>query len=96
MRLENAIDGFDEQLRIANLRLRNEREERARSQDRIGRPFEHEARLDQLRERQRVINAKLMGVEEKQEQGPGKQPFENPQNRSRHPDDPDAAAGRQR
>lgn len=100
VRLENAIEGFDEQLRVANLRLRNEREERARSQDRLGRPFEHEARLDQLRERQRIINAKLMGVEEKQEQeaAPGEptQPFENPQHRPQRPDDPDAAAGRQR
>ncbi|WP_188830528.1 helicase-related protein [Nocardia camponoti] len=62
LRLENAVNGLDKRLDVAMSRLATEREERERSEQRLGKPFEHADRLDGLRERQKAINQELLGT----------------------------------
>ncbi|PXX53950.1 N12 class adenine-specific DNA methylase [Nocardia tenerifensis] len=64
LRLENAINGLDKRLEVATERLATENTERERSEQRLGRPFEHADRLDVLRERQKEINRELLGSKE--------------------------------
>ena len=61
IRLENAVNGLDKRLEVASGRLDTERSERERSEQRLGKPFDHTERLDQLRDRQKEINRKLLG-----------------------------------
>ncbi|WP_280404557.1 helicase-related protein [Nocardia brasiliensis] len=64
LRLENAINGLDKRLEIALGRLDTERTERERSEQRLGKPFEHTERLEVLRGRQKEINQELLGSKE--------------------------------
>ncbi|MEV6360362.1 helicase-related protein [Nocardia asteroides] len=66
LRLENAVNGLDKRLDVATGRLATERTERERSEQRLGRPFEHTDRLDALQKRQREINQELLGGKEPQ------------------------------
>lgn len=66
IRLENAVNGLDKRLDVATSRLATERSERERSDQRLGKPFEHADRLDELRERQKAINQELLGGKDSQ------------------------------
>ncbi|TDP38560.1 N12 class adenine-specific DNA methylase [Nocardia ignorata] len=74
LRLENAVNGLDKRLDIATSRLATERTERERSEQRLGKPFEHSERLDALRERQKAINQELLRGDEVQPEAPSSGP----------------------
>ncbi|WP_446225054.1 helicase-related protein [Nocardia sp. IBHARD005] len=64
LRLENAVNGLDKRLDVATGRLATERTERKRSEQRLGKPFEHTERLVALQARQKQINQELLGGKE--------------------------------
>ncbi len=61
VRLENGLEGLDKRLEVSTNQLATEKDELARATARLGKPFEHTERLDKLKERQKEINAELLG-----------------------------------
>jgi hypothetical protein len=64
VKLENAIEGLDRRLVHVERELATALEEKARSEARLGLPFERQEQLDRLKVRKRDIDIELQGVPE--------------------------------